>query len=83
MRAPEIRFSTYQPVVFSNVTLVRPVQPSNAYEPIIVTLSGILILVRVLQPTKADEPILLTLSGIVTLTRILQSLNAPVPICEI
>ena len=41
--------------------LVRPVQPLNAYVPIVVTLSGMVILLRPVQSLNADEPIVVTL----------------------
>ena len=41
---------TYHPLVFSKVTLVKPVQLENARSPILVTLSGIVMLVNPLQP---------------------------------
>ena len=43
----------HQPDIFLNVTLVKPVQPSNASEPMLVTLSGIVILVKPVQPRNA------------------------------
>ena len=55
----------YHPAVFSNVTDVKPVQPSKAYIPMLVTLSGMVIDVKPLQPEKADCPMLITLSGMV------------------
>ena len=62
------------------VILVRLLQSSNAYFPIVVTLSGIVTLVRLLQFSNAYSPILVTLSGIVTLVRLLQPENAFSPI---
>ena len=41
--------------MFSNVTDVRPVQPSNAYLPILVTLDGMVIEVRLVQPLNTKE----------------------------
>ena len=49
------------------VMAVRPVQPLNAPNPMLVTLCGIVILVRPLQSLNALDPMLVTLSGIVTL----------------
>jgi hypothetical protein len=40
------------------VILVKPLQPLNAEEPMLVTLFGISILVKPLQPLNAEEPIL-------------------------
>ena len=39
----------HHPSVFSNVALVRLLQPSNADQPMLVTLSGIVIFVKPLQ----------------------------------
>ena len=47
------------------VTEVRPLQPSNAELPIVVTLEGMLMLVRPLQPSNAELPIVVTLLGII------------------
>jgi len=59
------------------VTLVNPVQPSNVYYPIIVTLSGIVTFVRLVQFANARTlAMLFTLFGIVTLVRSLQPWNA-------
>ena len=44
---------TFQPTVFSKITLVRLLQLRNAEEPMEVTLDGIVMLVRLLQPEKA------------------------------
>ena len=38
--------------------LVKLVQPENAEEPILVTLSGIVMLVKLVQPENAEELIL-------------------------
>ena len=43
-----------------NITLVRPVQPSNAWYPILITLLGIVTLVRLVQPRNALPPIATT-----------------------
>ena len=53
-------------------TISSPVQPSKAYLPINVTLSGMVMEVRLLQPEKADCPTESTLSGIVMEVRLLQ-----------
>ena len=37
--------------------MVKPVQSPNAYEPMLVTVSGIVMLVRLVQPLKAYAPI--------------------------
>ena len=42
---------------------VKPVQPSKAYSPILVTLSGILMEVSPVQPLKAYSSISVMLSG--------------------
>ena len=52
------------------MTLVRPLQPSNAEDPMLVTLSGIVMLVRPLQPENALSLILVTPFGIVTLVKL-------------
>ena len=39
------------------VTLVRPVQPENAYKPMRVTLSGIVMLTRLVRFLNAPLPI--------------------------
>ena len=52
-----------------NVSLVRPMQPSNTPFPILVTLLGIVMLVRRLHSRNALSQILVTLLGIVTLVR--------------
>ena len=41
--------------------LVKPLQLWKAEEPMLVTLSGIMILVKLMQPEKAGEPMLVTL----------------------
>ena len=43
---------------------VRLVQPRNAFQPMLLTLSGILMFVRAVQPSKAFLLMLVTLSGI-------------------
>ena len=62
---------------------IRLEQPSNAEEPILVTLSGIVMLVRLEQYRNAEEPMLVTLSGIVMLVRLEQFSNAEEPILVI
>ena len=47
------------------VTDVRPLQPSKAHQPMLVTLSGMVIDVRPPQPEKAYAPIVVTLLGMV------------------
>ena len=54
------------------VTLVRPLQPENAWFSMLVTLLGIVTLVMPLQPENACFSMLVTLLGIVTLVRPLQ-----------
>ena len=49
-----------------HVTEVKPVQPSKAALPILVTPSGIVTEVKPVQPLKALSSILVTASGIVT-----------------
>ena len=51
------------------VTLVRPMQPENASDPMYVTLSGIVMLVSPLQLENVNSSMLVTLFGIVTLVR--------------
>ena len=41
---------TYHPVVTSNVTDVKPVQPEKAEKPMLVTLSGIMMDIKPVQP---------------------------------
>ena len=50
------------------VTLVRPVQPQNAYLPMLVTDLGMVTLVRSL-PENASTPMLVTELGMLTLVR--------------
>ena len=54
-------------LLFGMVMALRPVQPLNAPDPILVTRLGIVMLVRPVQPLNALDPMLVTLSGIVTL----------------
>ena len=54
-------------------------QPENAEDPMLVTLSGIAMLVSPLQPENAQSPMLVTLPGIVTLVSPLQPENALAP----
>ena len=56
--------------------LVNLLQPLNAYAPMLVTLSGIVMLVKLVQLANAYAPILVTLLGIVMLTKLLQPLKA-------
>jgi len=65
--------------LFGIVTLVRPLQPLNAEDPMLVTLFGIVTLVSPLQPENAEESMLVTLSGIVTLVSPLRPVNAKTP----
>ena len=51
---------------------VRLVQPENAREPMLVTLSPIVTLVRLWQSANVDAAIEVTLSGISTLVRFSQ-----------
>ena len=60
-------------------TLVKPLQPLNAYIPIHVTLSGITRFVNPLQPLNAYDPISFTLSGIMTSLSLTQFRNALLP----
>ena len=55
---------------------VMLVQSLNAYFPMLVTLSGIVMLERFLQAENAFLPIILTPSGIVTVVILLQFENA-------
>ena len=61
----------HQPFGFSNVTLVKLLQSENAPEPMLVTLSGIVMLVRPVQKPNASLLMLVTLLGIVMLVRLL------------
>ena len=54
------------------VTLVRPVQPENAYSPMLVTPLPIVTLVKLVQLENTELPMLSTLFGIVTLVRLVQ-----------
>ena len=65
------------------VTLVSPVQPSNALLPMLVTLLGIATLVSPEQSLNAVPPMLVTLFGIVMLVSPEQSLNADCPMLMI
>ena len=62
------------------VKLVKPLQPSKADQPIIVTLEGMVKLVKPLQPEKADRSIEVTLEGITKLVKPLQPSKADQPI---
>ena len=55
-------------------------QPSNAEEPIEVTLDGMVMLVNEVQALNAAEPIEVTLDGIIMLLSDLQLSNAEEPI---
>ena len=59
------------------LTFVSPVQPKNAYEPICVTPSGILISVSLVQLLKALRPIIVTLLGMLISESAEQPQNAP------
>ena len=59
--------------------MVRLVQPEKALEPMLVTLSGMIMVVRLVQPENAYLPMLVTLSGIIILPRLVQPSNAPLP----
>ena len=54
-------------------TSVRLLQLENAFSPIEVTLSGMLMPVRLVQESNAKLPIEITLSGMVILVRLGQS----------
>ena len=47
---------------FVKLALVRLVQPSNAYAPMLVTLPGMITLVRTVTPLNAEGPILVTVN---------------------
>ena len=49
------------PPTNGRVISLRPLQPSNAEPPMLVTLEGITMLVRPLQPENAELPMLFTL----------------------
>ena len=57
----------FQPLVFSNVTLVKFAHPLNASLSMLVTLLGIVMLVKLLQSENAYFPILVTLLGMLML----------------
>ena len=63
-----------------SVTLVKPVQPEKAYQPILATPSGMVTLVRAVQSAKAYQPISFTLSGMVTRVRLVNFWKAYTPI---
>ena len=48
--------NAHHPFGFSNVTNTRLRQLRNAYSPMLVTPSGIVMLVKLVQPEKAEEP---------------------------
>jgi hypothetical protein len=52
-------------VVPSQMILVKLVQPSNAYSPMVVTLSGMIISVKPVQPQNAPQPMVVTLLGMI------------------
>lgn len=54
------------------VTLVRPLQPMNAFSPMLVTPIPMETLSRFMHSLNARFPMLVTLPGIVTLVRPLQ-----------
>ena len=55
-------------------------QDSNAEDPILVTLFGIIILVKLSQDSNAEYPILVTLFGISIFVKLVQDSNAEDPI---
>ena len=61
------------------VTLVRLLQLSNAFSPMLVTVLGIVMVAKE-HILKADLPILVTLFGIVTLFRLMQQSKTLSPI---
>ena len=63
----------------STAMLSKEVHSRNAYDPMLVTLAGIVTLVKDLQWRNADDPMLVTLAGIVTLVKEVHQLNAPYP----
>ena len=66
----------YQPVVSSNVTDVKLVQPEKAPHPMLVTPFPMVTDVKPLQPSKAYHPMLVTLSGMVMDVKPAQSSKA-------
>ena len=62
---------------------VKPLQLSNAEEPMLVTLSGIVIPVKPEQALNAEEPMLVTLSGMLILVKPEQASNAPPPMPKV
>ena len=61
------------------VTEVRPLQPSKAWNSMLVTPSGKAMEVKLEQPLKADSPILVTLPGMVMEVKLEQPLKADSP----
>ena len=64
------------------VTEVKPVQPPNAWVPILVTVDGIVTEVKLVQPSNAAAPILVTPTGIFTEVKLVQPWNALSSILE-
>ena len=62
------------------LTLVKLVQPENAYFPILVTEFGMVIFANPLHPSKAHLSILVTELGMVMLVNPVQPLNAELSI---
>ena len=63
----------HQPSVVSKVALANWEQPPNAHQPMLVTLSGMVMLVKPVQPSNAQEPMLVTLFPMVTPVKPVQS----------
>jgi hypothetical protein len=69
-----------QVLVPLNTNVANEVHASNALEPIVVTLEGILIVCTLEQFINAFSSIVVTLPGMDTVARWVQSLNAFAPI---
>ena len=67
----------FHPYGFSNIALVKAVQPANASRPMRVTLLGMVTLVKDEHLRNAPSSILVTPSGIVTLVNEVQPANVP------
>ena len=77
--APESNFF----MLVDNLTFDNELQPSKAFSPIVVTVSGNSIFSRFVQPEKAFSPIVVTESGIVIVTIPVQPVNMLPGICFI
>ena len=69
-----------QPLVFSKVTFFNALQLLNAYEPMLVTVEGIVISVSEVHPEKAFDSIVVRSVGSITLVKDTQSAKVYTPI---